>query len=302
MTVVLTPEQLIDRFERQPWRRIPLIEGDIPACCLPKGNGFVVSALYRWSCLLIYVAPKSFATPPKSRIGKYLRASYVTILIALVAAAAVAIELTHRLLLFLTERPMRLILWLGILSLAVGPSYLLMYHPEQYNAFAAFLLSIGLCALSIYASAQLSATQAKLHANDRWLPQAESACDRLLTLNHALKCFQLQTKHVCEDISAYLPELKEKKNNSVNALLRRQCNDSANRLQDFANQVTSLVGDWRRFIRDNCQEGECETIFKNLDDISTRLGAEYDAARASFGDGCGSDIPADEGGLTTVSG
>ena len=297
----LTPEQLIERFERQPWRPIPSIEGGIPTCCLPNDNSLFVAVLFRWSCMLMHAAPKSFINAPKYWFGRVFRAVHVTVLCVLIAVAAVVLELTYRSFTFVLERPMRLFLWLSVLVLVIGPSYLLVYYPEQYNAFAAFLLNIGLCAVSIYASARSSAAQAKLHANDRWLPQAESACDRLLTLQHALKCFQLQTKHVCEDIGTYLPELREKKNNSVRALLQRQCNDSANRLQDFVNQVTSLVGDWRRFIRDNCQLGECETIFQNLDEVSTRLNVEYETAKASFGPGCGNDAQPVENDITSAT-
>ena len=167
---------------------------------------------------------------------------------------------------------------------------LMLYYPEKYNAFSAFLLSLGLTALSIYASSHSSQALAERTANRRWLPQAEGACDRLLTLQHAVKCFRLQTKNACVDIGSHLPELNDKKNASVRALLHRQCDDSAQRLQDFVNQLTSFVQDWRRFIRETCQDGECETIFTNLDDVSERLCFEYESTEKALAPGCSNEV------------
>jgi hypothetical protein len=152
---------------------------------------------------------------------------------------------------------------------------MLVAYPQYYNPLTVILFNVGLCWASIQVTIHESKRGAESQANQRWLPQAEGACDRLITLGYALKSLQLQTKFRCDEIGSLLPELHDKKNNPLRALIQSQCSDTGHRIGDFANQLESAVSDWRRFIREICREGECEIIFNNLDELTAKLQGEF---------------------------
>ena len=90
---------------------------------------------------------------------------------------------------------------LAVLMLFV-PTVVLLRFPTMYNALTAFLLSFGLFALAAWASYLQTEASATKSANQRWLPQAESACDRLVNLCYTIKRFQQAVGCSCEELQA----------------------------------------------------------------------------------------------------
>lgn len=258
-------DEQLERFFRQPWRPIPLDRGNIPACCLPSEPQFITAVVFRGVHLAMVCTSRGFERKPRTRLGRIANRCEVGSWCLFAFGAAFLLELFYRTVAFVMEQKMRWISWLVILLLVIAPAWMLLSYPNYHNPLTALLLNVGLCWASIHVTIQESKRTADSHANRKWLPQAEGACDRLLTLKYALKTLQLQSKHRCDEMGNLLPELHDKKNHSLRALLQYQCIDTGHRIGEFANQLDSAVSDWRRFIREVCRDRECEIIFENLD-------------------------------------
>src|SRR5207237_472831 len=101
-------------------------------------------------------------------------------------------------------------------------------------------------------------------ANARWLPQAESACDRLLTVSHCAEKYRRDLEAVCGLAETSLPELGAEKAKALKIFIEAQCREGASKLADISNHLESAYADWHRFIMHNCDQGECERIFASL--------------------------------------
>lgn len=277
-------EDEICAFAKRPWRRMP--QELVPICCPITHNQYLDAGLSRAVFLCEKFAPATFSEESSSSpIADYRRKC----IFAIFCGFALAIEGFYRTQTLLWESRMRILLWLAVIAMVCIPSYLLFKHPDSYNPLVQFLFSVGLCWASIQASAVQAKASGESEANRRWLPQAEGVCDRLITLKYALKSFWLDTKHRCNNIGTQLPELLDPKNNSIRAIIECQCSDSAHRIEDFINQLDSAVSDWHRFIRENCKEGECETIFDSLDKLNDRLHTSFEEAQKTAATGCHTD-------------
>ncbi|HUQ72733.1 MAG TPA: hypothetical protein VM165_24615, partial [Planctomycetaceae bacterium] len=80
-----------------------------------------------------------------------------------------------------TEFPMRFAAWIVALMILVGSPIYLGFRPDEYTVFVEVLLNCVLFGLASWLGAVQSNDKAERDTNKRWLPQAESACHRLLT-------------------------------------------------------------------------------------------------------------------------
>ncbi|HVT88784.1 MAG TPA: hypothetical protein VHD56_08040 [Tepidisphaeraceae bacterium] len=167
------------------------------------------------------------------------------------------------------------------LILVVGPVLLLIYQPNLLTPLVSLMINAVQFFLALWLGHLISTDAAKQSANAKWLPPAESACDRLLTLTSSISSLQKQMKGACDRASTDLPELKEPKNKSVRLLLDRQCCEVASRLLDIQQHLEGAFEDWQRFIRQNCEGRECQRIWHSLNSRRARLAVGERAA------GCG---------------
>jgi hypothetical protein len=142
------------------------------------------------------------------------------------------------------ERPMRIVLWIAAGLVTCVPTAIVWYDPSQYTPFVSVVLSVCLFVLSVWASRTDAAATATKAANARWLPQAESACDRLMTVSHTAQkhCRHLQV--ACGRAEAKLPELGAEKAQAVRVFIESQCREGANTLSDIANHLDSAYAAW----------------------------------------------------------
>jgi hypothetical protein len=264
-------EQQIGRFEKQPWRSVPIgADGEV-GCCLGKST-FFVRTVFRAPQLVFWFVGKP---PAWARRHPNLAMPIVIVLLVFAFVVSGFIELVHT----IWSNFMRLLLVLLLLVGLVMPTATMAWFPEQYNALTAFLLSVGLSAISIWTSYDIASWSGQMTADKKWLPAAEGACNRLLTLRCHVKKFERRLLDTCCQSTTQLPELNQPENRATKIFVDQQCNNGATQLADIANQLDSAYQDWDRFIRQNCQEGECDGIFKALN--QTRMRLEREIAQCS---------------------
>lgn len=84
--------------------------------------------------------------------------------------------------LFMKEQPMKLLLGIMALVILVIPPAVLAKYPEHYTPAVETLLNAVTFALALWLGYDTALEQGRKMANDRWLPQAASACHRLQTV------------------------------------------------------------------------------------------------------------------------
>jgi hypothetical protein len=154
--------------------------------------------------------------------------------------------------------------WFAALLLLLVPAALLIWKPEYFTPLVAFLVSMIQLFLALAIGSLQSAEQAKKSANAKWLPPAESACDRLLTVKASVMGLQQQTKEACHEAAADLPELKTEPNKAIRMVFEHNCSEISSRLIDVQNHLEGAFEDWIRFIRQNCEGPECQRIWHSL--------------------------------------
>jgi len=154
--------------------------------------------------------------------------------------------------------------WIASIILLLVPAGMLLYDNKAFTPLVAFLISFAQFFLALHIGKLQSEHAARKTANAKWLPPAESACDRLLTVKSSVLNLRQQTKGACQKAAEDLPEIKEPNNKAVKILFERQCSEIASRLVDVENHLEGAFQDWIRFIRQNCEGSECERIWRSL--------------------------------------
>jgi len=154
--------------------------------------------------------------------------------------------------------------WFATLILLLVPTGLLVWNAQLYSPLVAFLVSMAQLYLALVIGSLQSAEQARRSANAKWLPPAESACDRLLTVKASVLGLQQQTKGACHEAANDLPELKADQNKAIRMVFERYCSEISSRLIDVQNHLEGAFEDWIRFIRQNCEGSECQRIWTTL--------------------------------------
>jgi biopolymer transport protein ExbD len=162
---------------------------------------------------------------------------------------------------------------LAAIIFIAAPIYLA-FRPNDYTPLIQILLSIFLFMMAFWIGNATEIEKAARLANDRWLPQAESVIFRLMTLQNNVKRFSNTTSCSSDKIEEQLPELKDDNYKAIRIKMRADCESTAQRLIDIANQLEDAIEDWRRFVVANCNGDECERIFEALQQREVRLQAE----------------------------
>jgi hypothetical protein len=175
----------------------------------------------------------------------------------------------------------RAILKYGLaLALLIGPPIYLSKHPEEYTPLLQTLFSVFLFFLAFWIGRDKEAYNARQQANDRWLPQAEAVTYRLMTLFANVRGFSGAMRSSCGRASCDLPELQQESLRAIRIKMKMECDASAQRLDDIANQLEDAIGDWQRFIAGNCRGQECARIFTALQERWGRV-MQQEAALAN---------------------
>ena len=173
--------------------------------------------------------------------------------------------------------------WIATAVLLVVPTLLLAWKPDLYTPMTSFLISMIQFFLAMLIGYLSTTDAAQRSANAKWLPQAESACDRLLTVGASVASLKEQTRTACTRSARNLPELAEPRNKALRILFERQCAESANRLLDIHNHLESALADWERFIAQNCEGAECVRIGHKLLELRSRLMLELQSSDTCTG-------------------
>lgn len=133
------------------------------------------------------------------------------------------------------------------------------------------LLSVFLSGLAFFIGSKKEIDVATKRANEKWLPQAESVIYRLLTLQTNVKRFAISSKNNCKQTVCDLPELDQDNMKAVKIKIQTDCVNTSERLSDIVLQLDDAVGDWSRFVAENCDGSECNRIFDAIAERQYKL-------------------------------
>ena len=187
-----------------------------------------------------------------------------------------------------------LALWIVIVAVAglsLLPAAFIWFSPDFYNPLTAYLLSVLLMAIPLALGVSSSQTEttkriiaaeaeAARNEKDRWLPQAQSACDRLLTIRASASILKDSLACGCSNIQTVLEGMSEEQQRLVRQVFDGHCEACLSSITSVINHLEGGASDWERFIRRNCAEGECEQIFGELDQTKQSLDTTVREARA----------------------
>jgi len=173
-------------------------------------------------------------------------------------------------------------LLIAFIVLLVSP-ILLYVKPDAYTPFVAILLNIGLFALALWVGLEQAEEHGKRIANDRWLPQAQSAIHRLLTIWASIRSFRNELSYTCKKAAKDLPELEKEENKAIKTLFSSNCGHGSNRLGDIVNHLEDALEDWNRFVKENCQGDDCDRIDKEIKKRRELLKTQYEVNKTTEG-------------------
>jgi hypothetical protein len=171
----------------------------------------------------------------------------------------------------LAESLMRSFVILLAMLVLICPPIVLWRFPDQYTPMVETLLNALLFGLALWLGNHEAAKRAEKHANAKWLPQAASACSRLLTVWASVRNFQGQLGNTCTQAIKDLPELEHDKMRAVKTMLNAHCGNGAARMGDIVNHLEDALEDWLRFIGANCEGDECAAINAQIEARRTTL-------------------------------
>jgi hypothetical protein len=151
----------------------------------------------------------------------------------------------------------------------------LLNYPGHYTPTVETLLNAILFGLALYLGRIDAVAAATKQANAKWLPQAASACSRLLTVWASIRTYRSELASTCANARRELPELEGAEMKAVKTMLTSHCNHGSARLNDAANHLEDALKDWQRFIGANCEGGECEQIERQIDTRRAELEKQF---------------------------
>jgi hypothetical protein len=165
--------------------------------------------------------------------------------------------------------------WLIALIVLAGPPLILLKYPDQYTPMVETLLNALLFGLALYLGRLDATVAATKQANAKWLPQAASACSRLLTVWASIRTYRSELASTCANARRDLPELEDSNLKAVKTMLSSHCNYGSARLNDAANHLEDALEDWQRFIGANCEGSECARIERQIDNRRDELKKQF---------------------------
>ncbi len=159
---------------------------------------------------------------------------------------------------------------LVMVILAFTAMLILYLWPQQYTPLASFILS---CLFFVLArmyrfdeAVKAAEERGEIRASERWLPQAESAIRRLITVWGSVRSFRNDLATGCSNAVSIIPELATDENKTIKVYIELQCRTGAQRLGDVINHVEDALTDWERFAAANCRGIECGRIEATIEE------------------------------------
>lgn len=154
--------------------------------------------------------------------------------------------------------------WCVAILVLLGSPIGLAYSPQHFTPWIECVLNIVLFWLALELGNSRAITEAKRLANDRWLPQAESACRHLLTVWRSVKSSRSELADLCATVSRDVSGEDKGQASVLRSALDGRCRVGAQRLDDIGNHLQDAVADWQRFLDANCEGAECVRIGREL--------------------------------------
>lgn len=177
--------------------------------------------------------------------------------------------------LFLVGNAMKhsaVILIVAIVTIAsiLGPVLLEHAFQIKVEGLASVLYNAFLTAWSVMASYIFARPIAARDAKRQWLPFAETACNSLITIGYSAERMRKQQARRCDKFKCALPAEQAESMKPLLAIVSAQCEDAAERLASVRDQVGDARKAWEAFIRQHCENPECEAIAERLKSAELR--------------------------------
>ena len=173
--------------------------------------------------------------------------------------------------------PMKIVsLIIALVALVAFPYAVLWKAPDQYNPLVNSLFDVLLVIAAALLGYLISQKKAKSDGTSRWLPAAEAACNSLLTISYDAERMRLKQRRWCQKASPIFSSLSDEERPKVEFCFSTQCDEIADDLSSIRTYVDNAYEQWRSFIRENCEEGQCEIINENLTQREATLQSTLD--------------------------
>jgi len=160
----------------------------------------------------------------------------------------------------------------------VFPLLLMSSRPPWYNEAWGLMFNVVLTVATASLSWFLARRQSYEKAAEKWLPAAEAAYRRLLTVFSNLESMRRGMSEVCTSLEQLMPP-QDKALLPVRLLAGINCDESKAKLLMIRAEVSGALDDWRMFIRENCARGQCAGMFGRLRGTESLLEHTPDSIR-----------------------
>lgn len=168
---------------------------------------------------------------------------------------------------------MRLIVLISIAAIFTLAMGILPFINSEWAASPArILFDLLLPLLWTLVGMQLNTHSIERQANQRWIPQAEAACESLMATWCDVRCLEEELRNRCALVARDFPDL-EKSGHGVKIVIDMTCSSASSRLKTTANLLRTAVNNWLRFMNSNCEGEDCKRISGSLNKRSL----EYEA-------------------------
>ena len=264
-----------------PWRPFPNIPvSDCDLCPPSRRMHFRARVETRWWMLGM--------SRPFGRMVRSKRLSRVLPWITL--PFAVVIEIVFTGILVMKQNVPSLGLGAIVIAIVIFAALVASKAENGLTPLSSILLDVFIAAAVAGVTYRATKTVAEHDAKKRWLPFAESACSKLITISMQAERMRRTTRRHCSSVRSIMGQ--EASNTNIVAFIENQCEENADKLASLREQVKAARRDWEGFIRTHCEGAECEQIDSRL------KGVEEDLLRSLENDTpptpCGDAAPASE--------
>lgn len=173
-----------------------------------------------------------------------------------------------------------IILALAVIALVAFPYFILYHNQALFNPLVGALLDVLLALTSVALGVCYSIKKARREGTSKWLPAAEAACNNLLTISYDAERMRRKQNRWCSKASPILGSLSGEDKIKIEFCFSTQCEEIAEDLASIRAYIDNAYEQWKSFIRENCDDGECEIINANLEFRTVTLKASLEVPRA----------------------
>lgn len=182
---------------------------------------------------------------------------------------------------------MKILVWIMVAVVFAVPAIYLYQNPDaELTTTTSLLKDVLLLLLTIIGTYLSTAEAVRRQANNKWVPQARSACRTLLSLWADVQRLRRELSNLCTAVTSELPIMEQDEFKGARTALNLQCKAGASRLDSIGEYLTNSVADWENFIASNCEGDECAQISQELAIHKSNLTRQLAAADSQ--DGCSS--------------